>query len=193
MTDTQTLILILVAAFLAVAILLWLVKGRKQAVTLADPAEAPLERRTFQPATKPLAVPAEDVRPPAVPVAPVPVAAEPEGDGVADEVAAAVENVVGQFIGIDAHHDKALDGDPAAADVLVSIKGLGPKAAARLNELGITRYDQLAALSDAEADALDAQMGTFRGRMARDRWIEQAGHLAVGDRDRFEAKFGRIG
>ena len=82
------------------------------------------------------------------------------------------------------------DGPP---DPLTTIKGLGPRAAAQLNALGITRYDQLAALSGATLDAIDAQMGTFRGRIARDRWVEQAGHLAAGDTAGFEAKFGKLG
>ena len=78
-------------------------------------------------------------------------------------------------------------------DTLTVIKGLGPKAAARLNELGITRYDQLAALSGDRMAAIDAQMGAFQGRIVRDRWVEQAGHLASGDIAGFEAKFGKIG
>lgn len=73
------------------------------------------------------------------------------------------------------------------------LKGLGPKVAARLGELGITTVDQLASLSPAEAEALDADLGSFRGRMARDRWIEQAQLLAAGDTERYEATFGKLG
>lgn len=76
---------------------------------------------------------------------------------------------------------------------VTTIKGLGPKVAARLAEHGITRVDQLAALSDGEAAALDAKLGNFSGRMARDRWIEQARLLAAGDREGFEATFGKLG
>ena len=80
-----------------------------------------------------------------------------------------------------------------AADAPVTtLKGLGPKVAARLGELGITTVGQIAALDDAQADALDAELGVFRGRMARDRWIEQARFLAAGDRAGFEAVFGRL-
>lgn len=98
-----------------------------------------------------------------------------------------------------------LDASPAsvAADTPVGpaadggsigqLKGLGPKIQARLAELGITRVDQLAWLDDAEAEALDAQLGPFQGRMARDRWREQARLLAQGDRAGFEAQFGRLG
>ncbi len=81
---------------------------------------------------------------------------------------------------------------PEAAASLTRIKGLGPKVANRLAELGITRVDQLAMLTDDEAEALDAQLGAFRGRIARDRWVEQARFLAAGDVRGFEAVFGRL-
>ena len=80
-----------------------------------------------------------------------------------------------------------------APDDLRRIKGLGPKVAAQLGDLGIVRFDQLAAL-DADAQAsLDAQLGAFAGRMARDRWIEQAALLARDDVAAFEAQFGKLG
>jgi predicted flap endonuclease-1-like 5' DNA nuclease len=91
------------------------------------------------------------------------------------------------------------DAAPAAASAALGdgsvtmIKGLGPKVAVRLAEHGITHVDQLAALSEDEAVALDAKLGTFSGRMARDRWIEQARLLAAGDRAGFEATFGKLG
>lgn len=73
------------------------------------------------------------------------------------------------------------------------LKGLGPKIATRLGELGITRVDQLAWLDDAETEQLDAQLGVFQGRMERDRWREQARLLAQGDRAGYEAQFGKLG
>jgi predicted flap endonuclease-1-like 5' DNA nuclease len=85
---------------------------------------------------------------------------------------------------------------PAAGDAgepVTRLKGLGPKVAARLAELGITTVGQIAALSPAEAEALDADLGSFSGRMTRDRWIEQAQLLAAGDRAVFEARFGKLG
>ena len=78
-------------------------------------------------------------------------------------------------------------------DDLRQIKGLGPKVAAQLNALGITRFDQLAALDPAGRATLDAQLGPFAGRMARDQWVEQAELLARNDIAAFEAKFGKIG
>jgi predicted flap endonuclease-1-like 5' DNA nuclease len=81
----------------------------------------------------------------------------------------------------------------AGALALTTIKGLGPKVAAMLAERGITRVDQLAALSPDEASALDVQLGAFTGRMGRDRWIEQAKLLAAGDTAAYEAQFGKLG
>jgi predicted flap endonuclease-1-like 5' DNA nuclease len=78
-------------------------------------------------------------------------------------------------------------------DDLTRMKGVGPKMAALLNEQGISRYEQLASLGDEEAVALDARMGTFKGRLARDRVVEQARLLASGDRDAYEAQFGKLG
>jgi predicted flap endonuclease-1-like 5' DNA nuclease len=83
--------------------------------------------------------------------------------------------------------------DVAGAAALTTLKGLGPKIATRLTELGITRIDQLAWLDDAEAGELDAQLGAFQGRMERDRWREQARLLAAGDRAGYEAQFGKLG
>ncbi len=75
---------------------------------------------------------------------------------------------------------------------VTQIKGLGPKVAARLAELGLTNVGQIAALDTSAAERLDAQLGAFTGRMARDRWIEQARFLAAGDVNGFEAVFGRL-
>jgi predicted flap endonuclease-1-like 5' DNA nuclease len=79
------------------------------------------------------------------------------------------------------------------ADPLTRLKGLGPKAEALLNSLGIIQYAQIAAWSEADIIRIDAQMGAFKGRIARDRWVEQARYLAAGDTAGFEAVFGKLG
>jgi predicted flap endonuclease-1-like 5' DNA nuclease len=78
------------------------------------------------------------------------------------------------------------------SDPVTQLKGLGPKVAARLGELGVSTIDQMAALTESEAQSIDAQLGNFTGRMGRDRWIEQARLLAAGDKAGFEAKFGKL-
>jgi predicted flap endonuclease-1-like 5' DNA nuclease len=78
------------------------------------------------------------------------------------------------------------------ADDLSRIKGLGPKLRTRLAELGVTRFDQIAAWSDTDLATIDAQLGAFAGRPAKDNWIEQAHLLASGDLAAYEGKFGKI-
>ncbi len=118
---------------------------------------------------------------------------DPEPQPLADEpvAASAAYEAAPAALASDLAMPPATEPEPQEDD-LTQMKGVGPKLATRLGELGITRYDQIAALSPSEADALDAQLGTFRGRLQRDRWIEQAGYLAAGDRAGFEAAFGRL-
>lgn len=77
-------------------------------------------------------------------------------------------------------------------DNLLKIKGIGPKVNAVLNGLGITRFEQIAAWTDAELAEIDRHLGNFAGRPVRDQWIEQARYLASGDIAGFEAKFGKL-
>lgn len=81
----------------------------------------------------------------------------------------------------------------SASPPLTTLKGLGPKAAALLAERGVASIADLAALSPDQAAALDADLGPFAGRMARDRWHEQARLLANGDKAGYEAIFGKLG
>lgn len=70
----------------------------------------------------------------------------------------------------------APDGAP---DDLKKITGVGPVLEKRLNAIGITRYEQIAALSPEDAARADEALG-FKGRIERDGWIEQARALAEG-------------
>jgi predicted flap endonuclease-1-like 5' DNA nuclease len=115
-----------------------------------------------------------------------------EGNGVTGEVAAATTDVAGEVLGVEAH--RHLSGaPPGPADDLVLLKGVGHKLAARLNELGITRFAQIAGMNETELAHLDERMGPFRGRLERDRIAEQADYLARGDIESFEEKFGKLG
>jgi predicted flap endonuclease-1-like 5' DNA nuclease len=80
----------------------------------------------------------------------------------------------------------------ADGDDLTRIKGLGPKLSRLLADLGVTRFDQIAAWSEADIAAIDAQLGAFAGRPTRDAWVEQARLLASGDAAAYEAKFGKL-
>jgi len=86
--------------------------------------------------------------------------------------------------------------EPGLAQVepgLTQLKGLGPKAATRLAELGVASVGQIAAWSDADIARIDAEMGAFKGRIVRDRWVDQAKLLTSGDTAAYEAEFGKLG
>ena len=113
-----------------------------------------------------------------------------EGEGVVDEVAAAASDVIGEVLGTHVHAN--LPGSQGVPDDLQRMKGVGPKLAALLNSRGLIRYEQIAALSPDELQRLDAELGAFKGRLARDRVVEQAGYLARGDQAGYEAAFGKL-
>lgn len=79
-----------------------------------------------------------------------------------------------------------------AGDDLTRIKGVGPKLATRLGELGVTGFAQIAAWDEAEIDRVDAELGRFQGRIRRDDWVEQARLLANGDTAGYETRFGKL-
>lgn len=167
--------IIVIAVIVVIALLfLFLVRGRKQHVTFSDTAPLP---RTAAPAATPQPAPAS-IR-------------AAEGHGITTEIADAVEDMVDQFVGINSH--ARVEPAQGPGDTLTLLKGLGPKAASLLNDLGVTRFDQIAAWNEADIAAIDARMGAFKGRISRDRWVEQARLLAKGDTETFEAEFGKLG
>ena len=112
-----------------------------------------------------------------------------EGRGLASEAAAAAGDVAGDILRAPVHANL---GETAGGDDLNLLKGVGPKFADSLVALGFTRFEQIAALSPNEVERLDAQLGAFRGRITRDRIVEQAEYLARNDTDGFEQRFGKI-
>ncbi|HHK74041.1 MAG TPA: 50S ribosomal protein L21 [Rhizobiales bacterium] len=65
-----------------------------------------------------------------------------------------------------------------AADDLKKISGVGPVLEKKLNELGITTFAQVAAFSKEDIDRVDDAL-SFKGRIERDNWLEQASKLAA--------------
>ena len=111
-----------------------------------------------------------------------------EGRGLAAEAAAATSDVTGELLGARVRRA----GGTEAADDFLLLKGIGPKLADTLHALGFHRFEQLANLTPTEMERVDAQLGAFRGRLTRDRIVEQADYLARGDTDGFEQKFGKL-
>jgi large subunit ribosomal protein L21 len=71
--------------------------------------------------------------------------------------------------------DEARGGQP---DDLKKISGVGPKLEGLLHQNGVFHFDQIAAWTEAEIAYMDDQL-SFKGRIARDNWIEQAATLAA--------------
>lgn len=210
-TDAFTaahLAIIAIFALLTIVAIIWGIRLKRQRRTAErDIAEHNAEvARTADdtPAPTPVAPPP----PPASVAAPAPVTTPPvtpPAPQATDPAPAATDPIADEPIAASAPLDAApaqeaasapaapapVTADPADAPVS-TLKGLGPKLAARLGERGISTVGQVAALSAEQAAALDAQLGPFAGRMERDRWIEQARFLAAGDTAGFERVFGRL-
>lgn len=183
-------VMIGIGVVLALAIIIWgTIRRRAKAA----------ERRRAEAHAPPLGFAAPDAEsiapPPAAPEAPPPAAPLPSAlpaEGVVPIAPLAAPAILAAGV---AASEEAPAPTPAAPEArpLTLLKGLGPKAAARLAELGVTSIETLAARSDAELAALDAELGPFAGRIARDRWGEQARLLAARDVAGFEARFGKLG
>lgn len=159
----------LIALLVGVIVAWWIfAANRKTAITRTESAEGenggPKRNQALIDAT-----PAASVPPPT-----------PQGMG-------GIEAVVAH----DAAHAPPAHGVDAGDD-LTRIKGVGPKLAAKLHELGITQFSQIAAWGDEDIDRIDAQLVEFTGRIRRDNWVEQAGMLASGDTKAFQERFGAL-
>ena len=65
------------------------------------------------------------------------------------------------------------------ADDLTKISGVGPVIVGKLNDMGITTFDQIAKLKKADIEEIDEKLN-FKGRIERDEWVKQAKELAKG-------------
>ncbi len=73
--------------------------------------------------------------------------------------------------------EAAVETAKAVADDLTVVVGIGPKLAASLAELGVTRFEQIAAWGPKELADFDAKL-SLKGRAERDAWVAQAKRLA---------------
>lgn len=92
--------------------------------------------------------------------------------------------------GMDASNDQYDDDEhedapvPSGGDDLKRIKGIGPAIERTLKRLGITRFSQIAELSDFDVDRVADELRGFRSRILREDWIGQARllqHESAGD------------
>ena len=113
-----------------------------------------------------------------------------EGRGLTGEAAAATSDLTGAIFEAPVHRE--LDGGGESADDFTRMKGVGPRLAESLHGLGFNRFEQLAALSPTEIERLDDRLGAFKGRLTRDRVVEQADYLSRDDVDGYEQRFGKL-
>lgn len=113
-----------------------------------------------------------------------------QGRGLAGEAATATSDVTGEMIGAPVRRELAEGSDPA--DDFLLLKGVGPKLAGQLHDLGFNRFEQIARLTPTEVERIEAQLGAFRGRLTRDRVVEQADYLSRNDIDGYENRFGKL-
>lgn len=67
--------------------------------------------------------------------------------------------------------------DEDEIDDLTRIRGIGPKVAGMLNDLGVYRIDQIAEFNASDIAWVDDNLATFKGRAHRDDWVGQAKSL----------------
>lgn len=66
-----------------------------------------------------------------------------------------------------------------AGDDLKQLSGVGPALEKKLHESGVTTFAQIAAWTDADIADMDEKL-SFKGRIEREGWVEQAKELAKG-------------
>ncbi|WP_411891924.1 50S ribosomal protein L21 [Yoonia sp. SDW83-1] len=74
---------------------------------------------------------------------------------------------------------KAAPTKSEGADDLKKLSGVGPALEKKLHEAGVTTFAQIAAWTDADVAAMDEKL-SFKGRIEREGWIDQAKELAKG-------------
>lgn len=74
---------------------------------------------------------------------------------------------------------KAAAKPAAGADDLKLLSGVGPVLETKLHEAGITSFAQIAAWGPADIEEFDEKL-SFKGRIEREGWVEQAKELAKG-------------
>jgi predicted flap endonuclease-1-like 5' DNA nuclease len=78
----------------------------------------------------------------------------------------------------EAAAEPAVEAAKPAADDLTLLVGIGPKLAASLADLGVTRFEQIAGWGPEDLADFDAKL-SLKGRAERDAWVAQAKRLAA--------------
>ena len=128
--------------------------------------QAPAEPEAPKPAVKQ----AEEAKKAAAPKEEAPKKAEPKTEKKAAEAPAA----------------------DAGPDDLKQLKGVGPKLEEKLHAAGVTTFAQIAAWGPEDIAEMDDKL-SFKGRIERDGWVEQAKTLAAGGATEFSKRVAKGG
>ncbi|MEO0498418.1 MAG: 30S ribosomal protein S2 [Pseudomonadota bacterium] len=101
-----------------------------------------------------------------------PAAVEPEASAPAQEEAVAADEA-------PAAEGAIFEAPAGEPDDLKQISGVGPVLEGKLNALGVTKFAQVAAFTTDDIAKLDDAL-SFKGRIDRDNWVDQAAELAKG-------------
>jgi NADH-quinone oxidoreductase subunit E len=102
----------------------------------------------------------------------------PEADPAADRAAHPAPDTPPDADGPEAGPARLPAAREGRPDDLGRIKGIGPAIVARLHDMGIFHFDQIAAWTPRDLAWVETRLEGFRGRALRDGWIEQAQRLA---------------
>jgi predicted flap endonuclease-1-like 5' DNA nuclease len=76
------------------------------------------------------------------------------------------------------------------ADDLKRIRGIGVLIEKRLNQMGISRYEQIANWTAGDIERVSNKLD-FKGRIERENWVEQARILSSGGQTEFSRRVDR--
>ena len=114
-------------------------------------------------------------------VAAVAAAAKPKAKPAAKKAEAAPKAEAPKAAKPKAEKPKAAPKATASgADDLKKLSGVGPALEKKLHENGVTSFAQIAAWTPEDVADMDDKL-SFKGRIERDGWIEQAAKLAAGE------------
>lgn len=160
----------------------------------SSPAPAALVSTPATAKSAPAAKPAAPAKPAAAkPAAAKPVAAQSAAKPAASKPAAAKASAAPKpAASKPAAAPKKAAATAAKADNLRRLIGIGPVNDKLLKGLGVTTYAQIAAWTAADVKRIEDTLN-FDGRIAREKWIEQAKLLAAGDEKEFARQFPTAG
>ncbi len=95
------------------------------------------------------------------------------GPVIREDLRTAEEIAAGVDVEAPGEAFELLSAPRGAPDDLAKLHGVGPQLIKKLNDAGVFHYWQIAAMTPADVEKLDADL-KLNGRIARDGWIDQA-------------------